>query len=108
MNPLQGAYVHLQTTDGPTPTWETVTSFALGGNAGGFARTGGGFARTGGGFARTGGGFARTGGAPVSSAEGDVLLMGGNLTFTLGQFLLLQTTIASRLGLLRGVEALAE
>ena len=120
VNPLQGAYVHLQTTDGPTPTWETVTSFALGGNAGGFARTGGGFARTGGGFARTGGGFARTGGgfartgggfartgggfartgggfartggAPVSSAEGDVLLMGDNLTFTLGQFLLLQTT----------------
>lgn len=24
--PLPGAYVHIQTTDGPTPTWETVTS----------------------------------------------------------------------------------
>ncbi len=125
--PLQGAYLHLQTTDAPTPTWEAVTSFALSGNAGGFARTGGGFARTGGGFARTGGGFARTGGgfartgggfartgggfartgggfartgggfartggAPVSSAEGDVLLIGDNLSFGLGQFLLLQTT----------------
>ena len=111
--PLPGAYVHIQTTDGPTPTWETVTSFALGGNAGGFSRTGGGFSRTGGGFSRTGGGFSRTGGgfsrtgggfsrtgggfsrtggAPVSSAEGDVLLVGDNLTFALGQFLLLQTT----------------
>ena len=111
--PLQGAYIHLHTTDGPTPTWETVTSFAMGGNAGGFSRTGGGFSRTGGGFSRTGGGFSRTGGgfsrtgggfsrtgggfsrtggAPVSSAEGDVLLMGDSLTFALGQFLLLQTT----------------
>ncbi len=104
--PLLGAYIHLQTTDGPTPTWETVTSFAMGGNAGGFSRTGGGFSRTGGGFSRTGGGFSRTGGgfsrtgggfsrtggAPVSSAEGDVLLVGDNLNFTLGQFLLLQTT----------------
>ena len=78
VNPLQGAYVHVQTTDGPTPTWETVTSFALSGNAGGFARMGG--------------GFARMGGAPVASAEGDVLLLGDNLSFDLGQFLLLQTT----------------
>ncbi len=39
----------------------------------------------------TGGGYARTGGAPVSSAEGDVLLLGENLTFKVGQFLALQT-----------------
>ena len=47
----------------------------------------------GGAYNRVGGGaFIRTGGAPVSSAEGDVQLTGTNLTFALGQFLLLQTT----------------
>jgi hypothetical protein len=102
--PLAGAYIHLSTTDAPA-TWEAVTSFALGGNGGAFSRIGGGggfsrigggggFSRIGGGggFSRIGGGggFMRTGSAPVSSAEGDVLLT-GKLDFTLGQFLLLQT-----------------
>jgi len=114
--PLPGAYLHLSTTDEPTPTWETVTSYALDGNAGSFTRTGSGtsftrtgsgtsFTRTGSGtsFTRTGSGtsfirtghgtsFARVGGAPVSSAEGDVQLVGATLSFALGQFLLLQTT----------------
>ena len=114
--PLQGAYVHLQTTDGPTPTWETVTSYALDGNAGSYSRvsSGGSSSRVknggsssrvknggsssrvknGGSSSRVknGGGFARIGGAPVSSAEGDVQLVSSDLTFALGQFLLLQTT----------------
>ena len=114
--PLQGAYVHLQTTDGPTPTWETVTNYALDGNAGTYSRvnsggansrvnSGGANSRVNSGGAnsrvknggansrvKNGGGFARIGGAPVSSAEGDVQLVGANLSFALGQFLLLQTT----------------
>ncbi|MEI7646000.1 MAG: FG-GAP-like repeat-containing protein, partial [Chloroflexales bacterium] len=117
MNPLQGAYIHLATTDlasDGAPVWETVTNFALEGNAGAFRSggsggafrsggSGGSFARSGGAFRSggsggafrsggSGGTFARVGGAPVSSAEGDVLLEGGNLRFELGQFLLLQTT----------------
>ena len=123
--PLPGAYVHLQTTDGPTPTWETVTNYALDGNAGAYSRVGAGGAnsrvgaggansrvgaggansrvgaggansRVGAGGANSrvgaGGTFARIGGAPVSSAEGDVQLVAPNLSFALGQFLLLQTT----------------
>ena len=96
--PLPGAYIHLETTDRApdgTPLWETVTSFALDGNPGAYNRVGGGaYNRVGGGaYNRVGGGaFIRTGGAPVSSAEGDVQLTGANLSFALGQFLLLQTT----------------
>ena len=108
---LQGAYIHLQTTDGTTPTWETVTSFALDGNAGVNNRVGGsgrvnnrvggsgrvnnrvgGSGRVNNRVGGSGAAFTRIGGAPVSSAEGDVLLDGGNLSFALGQFLLLQTT----------------
>ena len=98
---LRGAYIHLQTTDGPTPIWETVTSFALDGNAGVNNRMGGsgrvnnrmgGSGRVNNRVGGSGAAFSRTGGAPVSSAEGDVLLDGGNLSFALGQFLLLQTT----------------
>ena len=62
---------------------------------GAYNRVGGGaYNRVGGGaYNRVGGGaFIRTGGAPVSSAEGDVQLTGANLSFSLGQFLLLQTT----------------
>ncbi len=107
--PLPGAYIHLATNDGPDPTWEAVISYALDGNAGAFNRVGGGgafnrvggggaFNRVGGGgaFNRVGGGgaFNRVGGggAPVASSEGDILLVGENLNFGLGQFLLLQTS----------------
>ena len=104
--PLPNAYIHLETADrapNGEPIWETVTNFAMDGNAGGYNRMGGGgynriggggYNRIGGGgYNRMGGGsFIRTGAAPVSSAEGDVQLVGTNLSFALGQFLLFQTT----------------
>ena len=125
--PLPGAYIHLATTDtvNGKPIWETVTSYALDGNAGSYSRVGAGSSnsrvgagssnsrvgagssnsrvgagssnsRVGAGSSNSrvgaGSSFMRVGGAPISSAEGDVQLVGDNLTFTSGQFLLLQTT----------------
>jgi len=120
--PLPNAYIHMETTDRAPdgePIWETVTNFAMDGNAGAYNRIGGGaynrigggaynrigggaynrigggaYNRIGGGaYNRIGGGsFVRTGAAPVSSAEGDVQIVGDNLNFALGQFLLFQTT----------------
>jgi hypothetical protein len=82
---------------------ELVTGFSLSGDTGplrsaggqlraggGQLRAGGGQLRAGGGQLRAGGGQLRAGGAPVSSAEGDVLLVDDTLTFTASQLLLLQ------------------
>lgn len=104
--PVAEAHVYIWVNDPDLDSRrEMVASLSLGGNpgyvrtgggyvrtGGGYVRTGGGYVRTGGGYVRTGGGFARIGGAPVSSSEGDVLLLADNLTFQPGQFLALQST----------------
>jgi subtilisin-like proprotein convertase family protein len=98
---LFGAYIHMKANDRTAngePRWEAVTSYALDGNAGTNNRVGYGGTNNRVGYGGTnnrvgyGGTFTRTGGAPVSSSEGDVLLVGDELSFAEGQFLLLQTT----------------
>jgi len=100
--PLVDGYLHVQAR--PASGLELVSGFALSGDLGaavrpaegrlrsgvGRLRSGVGRLRSGVGRLRSGVGRLRSGIAPVSSAEGDVLLVGEEVRFEAGQILLLE------------------
>ncbi len=94
--PVSGAFARI-TANSPNQQREVVSEFALDGNSGAGFRAGGGAGfRAGGGagFRAGGGSFLRAGAAPVSSVEGDVMMVADDVSFGDGQFLLLQSTTA--------------